>query len=110
MKIKQLLQVALASLIINIGFFQKLPAIAISISSSELDSENINNQTPTNGDSNLSQFLTEMSQNSQAASIDCNLENQDKAGKNVPEPTLITGLVFVGGLGLWSNRKKLNRN
>ena len=110
MKINQLLKVALASFIINISFSQKLPATAIYISSSELKNENIDNQNSTNGDSNLSHFLNRVSQYSQDASIDCNLTNQDKTGTSVPEPTLITGLVFVGGLGLWSNRKKINRN
>lgn len=110
MKINQLLKVVLASLIINIGFFQKLPATAIAINSSELEPENINNQTPTNGNANLSQFSTKVSQYSQDTAIDCNLKNQDKAGTSIPEPTLITGLICVAGVGLWSKRKKLNRN
>ncbi len=107
MKIQQLLQVALASLIISLCFSEKLPAKGIVINNNQ---EGLGDKAPTNGGSNLSQFLTQMSQTSQELAIDCNLKNQDKGGASTPEPTLISGLIFVGGLGLWSNRKKLNRN
>ncbi|GFZ96826.1 PEP-CTERM sorting domain-containing protein [Okeania sp. KiyG1] len=59
--------------------------------------------------SDLSQFLTtKTSPSSQNITTDGNLTNGNGTGKDVPEPSLISGLVLMMGFGVWSARKKVN--
>ncbi|NER01544.1 MAG: hypothetical protein F6K17_02300 [Okeania sp. SIO3C4] len=108
MKISQFFRVVLVSLIVNVGFAQKLPAQAFVINNTE-DSSSLTTDNSNSGGSNLSQFLTPTSQSNQNLSADCNLIDK-VASKDVLEPTLITGLVFVAGLGLWKGKKRFIRN
>lgn len=100
MKINQIFQVVSASLILSLGLSQKLPAKAIVLSSTQ-DNSSLATETNSAQSSDLSQFFTtQVSQSSQNSNTECNIPNQ--AGTPVPEPTLISGLVFVTGLGIWS--------
>ena len=105
MKINQFLQVVLVSLIMSVGFSDKLPAGAFVTDSTDNNSSLATNSN-SSGSSNLSQFLTQTSQDSQESTIDCNLIDKVKDYAGTPEPSLISGLFFVVGLGLWSERKK----
>ncbi|MDJ0515868.1 MAG: hypothetical protein F6K22_23225 [Okeania sp. SIO2F4] len=109
MKIHQFLQVVVVSLIISVGFSSKLPVGAFVINSTDNNS-NLATNSNSSESSNLSQFLTQTSQYSQESTIDCNLIDKVKDYAGTPEPTLISGLFFVVGLGLWSGRKKFIRH
>lgn len=100
MKTNQIFQVVSATFILSLGFSQKLPAKAIIISSNQ-NNNGLTTETNSAQSSDLSQFFTtQVSQSSQNSNTECNIPNQ--AGTPVPEPTLISGLVFVTGLGIWS--------
>ncbi|MGD1712215.1 hypothetical protein [Dapis sp. BLCC M172] len=88
----------------SLGFYQKLPAKAIIVSSTQ-NNNSLTTETNSAQSSDLSQFFTTTtSQSIQNSNTECNLSKQ--AGTSVPEPTLITGLIFVAGLGVWSQKKK----
>ncbi|MGB3510282.1 MAG: hypothetical protein WBA93_13815 [Microcoleaceae cyanobacterium] len=106
MKVNQFLQVCLASLIMSVGFSQKLSAKAFVINSTEDNSSLATNNNHSES-SNLSQFFTQTYQSGQNSTTECKFTNGNKGGASVPEPTLITGLVFAVGLGIWSGRKRL---
>ncbi|NEP81256.1 MAG: PEP-CTERM sorting domain-containing protein [Okeania sp. SIO3B3] len=104
MRMNQFLQVVLASLILSLRLAHKLPAKAIVLNSTE-DNSSLATQSNSTKSSDLSQFLTTTtSQSGEYSTTDCN--NSNGAGTSVPEPTLIAGLVFVTGLGIWSQKKK----
>ncbi|MGD1716039.1 PEP-CTERM sorting domain-containing protein [Dapis sp. BLCC M172] len=107
MKINQFLQVVVVSSIMSVGFSSKLPVGAFVTNSTHNNNSNLATNSNSAGSSNLSQFLGETSQNSQTSTIDCNLVDKVKDYVGTPEPTLISGLFFVVGLGLWSRRKKI---
>ena len=111
MKIHQFLQVFVVSLIMNVGFFPKLPVGAFVTSSTDNNSSLTTHSNPSgNSNLSLSEFLAKTSQNSQKSTIDCNLKNNANDRTGIPEPTLIRGLFFVVGLGLWSRRKKFSHH
>ena len=106
MKMNQIFQVVSASLILSLGFSHNLSARAILASSLE-DNSSFTTDNSSNQSSELSQFFTtQTSQSGQNPTTECQFTNGNKGGASVPEPTLITGLVFVTGLGIWSGRKK----
>ncbi|MDY7005776.1 MAG: hypothetical protein SWX82_18075 [Cyanobacteriota bacterium] len=107
MKINQFLQVVVFSLIMSVGFSSKLPVGAFVIDSTDNNS-NLATNTNSSGSSNLSQFLTQTSQDYQKSTTDCQLTNKDKELAGIPEPTLISGLFFVVGLGLWTRNRGFN--
>ncbi|NER06789.1 MAG: hypothetical protein F6K17_31535 [Okeania sp. SIO3C4] len=108
MKMNQIFQVVSATLILSLGFSQKLPVKAIMVSSTQ-DNSSLTTETNSAQNSDLSQFLTTTtSQSSQNSTTECNLTK--KVATDVAEPTLISGLVFVVGLGIWSQRKKIISN
>ncbi|OZH54963.1 hypothetical protein AFK68_07550 [Hydrocoleum sp. CS-953] len=106
MKINQFLQVVVVSSIMSVGFSSKLPVGAFVTNYTD-NNNSLTTNSNSSGSSNLSQFLGETSQNSQTSTIDCNLVDKVKDYVGTPEPTLISGLFFVVGLGLWSRRKKI---
>ncbi len=106
MKINQFLQVVVVGLIISVGFSSKLPVGAFVINSTD-NSSSLATNNNSSGSSNLSEFLTQTSQDSQESTIDCNLIDKVKDYAGTPEPSLISGLFFVVGLGIWSQRKKI---
>ncbi|MDE5118167.1 MAG: hypothetical protein O4860_13480, partial [Trichodesmium sp. St2_bin2_1] len=76
MKIQQFLQVVVVSLIMNVGFFPKLPVGAFVTSSTDNNSSLTTHSNPSgNSNLSLSEFLAKTSQNSQKSTIDCNLKN-----------------------------------
>ncbi len=108
MKINHIFQVVSATLILSLGFSQKLPVKAIIVSSTQ-DNSSLTTETNSAQNSDLSQFLTTTtSQSIQNSTTECNATKQ--LAEDVPEPTLISGLVFVAGLGIWSQRKKIVGN
>ena len=122
MKTNQILQVVSASFILSLGFSQKLPVKAIIISSTQ-DNGSFTMENNSTQSSDLSQFLTtqtsqfsqnskflttQTSQFSQNSNAECNPLQEES--KSIPEPTLISGLVFFTGLGVWSQRKKIISN
>lgn len=118
MKINQILQVVVVGFILSVGFTSKLPVGALVINSTNNNNSLItNNNSFSNSfgnsfsnsfeSSNLSQFLGKKLQNSQESTIDCNLIDKAKNYPRTPEPSLISGLFFVVGLGIWSQRKKI---
>ncbi|MGK7921617.1 MAG: PEP-CTERM sorting domain-containing protein [Trichodesmium sp.] len=107
MKINQFFQVVVVSSIMSIGFSDNLPAGAFVINSTENNSSLTTNSN-SSGSSNLSEFLTQTSQDSQESTTDCNSADQVKDYAGTPEPTLISGLFVVVGFCLWSKRKKFN--
>ena len=105
MKINQFLQVVSASLILSLGFSQKLPADAIVVSSSQ-ENSSLTTETNTTQSSDLAGFFaTTTSQSGENSNTECNQNNGDNAIYSTPEPTVISGLVLVTGLGIWSKRK-----
>ncbi|NEP79553.1 MAG: hypothetical protein F6K39_16105 [Okeania sp. SIO3B3] len=107
MKIHQFLQVVVVSSIMSVGFSARLPVEAFVINSTD-DNSNLATNTNSSGSSNLSKFLTQTSQDSQKSTTDCQLTDKDKDPAGIPEPTLISGLCFVVGLGLWSRSRGFN--
>lgn len=108
MKINQILQVVSASFILSLGFSQKLPVKAIIISSTQ-DNDSFTMENNSTQSSDLSKFsTTQTSQFSQNSNTECNLLQEQS--KSIPEPTLVSGLVFFTGLGVWSQRKKIISN
>lgn len=110
MKINQFLQVVLAGLIMSVGL-QKLPARAFVLNSTDEDNSSFATDNNSAQSSDLSHFFTQTSKWSKNSITDC--KNNGSAGggtASTPEPTLITGLVLMTGLGIWSGRKKLISN
>ena len=108
MKINQILQVVSTSFIFSLGFYQKLPAKAIIIGSTQ-DNGSLTMETNSTQSSGLSQFLTpQISQSGQNSNTECNVLTEENT--SIPETTLIIGLVFFAGLGVWSQRKKIISN
>ena len=108
MKINQFLQVVVVSSIMSVSFSSKLPVGAFVTNSTDNNSS-LSTNSNSSRSSNLSQFLGKTSQDSQQSTIDCNLIDKVKDYAGTPEPTLISGLFVVVGLGLWSGRKKFIR-
>ncbi|GGA26666.1 hypothetical protein [Okeania sp. KiyG1] len=107
MKINQFLQVVVVSSIMSVGFSARLPVEAFVIDSNDNNS-NLATNSNSSGSSSLSQFLTQTSQYSQKSTTDCQSTDEVKDYAGIPEPTLISGLFFVVGLGLWSRIRGLN--
>ncbi len=110
MKINQFLQVIVVSSIMSVGFSCKSPVGAFVTNSTDNNNSSLATNSNSAGSSNLSEFLGEKSQDSQESTIDCNLIDKVKDYAGTPEPTLISGLFVVVGLGLWSRRKKFIRH
>jgi len=114
MKINQILQVVVVGFILSVGYTSNLPVDAFVITSTNNNNSLITNSNSFEssnlsdfGSSNLSQFSGKTLQNSQQFTIDCNLIDQANNYARTPESSLISGLFFVVGLGIWSQRKKI---